>query len=337
MMEWTGIREYVGTANTNVVGGSPEPARFRSRRVPRGERMARRGGLARLASHIALVAILWASLATTAAAAAQPAGTGALAVGGPAWVATGAASLSLRVHAGPGLASPQVGSLANGTEVHVLAGPVAADGHSWYEVGAAGLAGPGWVDGAALSTAAPGQPGRATDLAVNGAAWVAHTDGLGLRVHAAPGINSPQVGSLAEGTGVRVLEGPIQADGLPWYLVSAAPLAVAGWVDGKALVAAAPPPPAPPAELAVGHPAWVAGTDGLGLRVHSAPALRSDVLGELAAGAGVQVLEGPHPADGHNWYRVSVPGLANGGWVAGRYLAATPPAASAPSGDREDA
>ena len=290
-----------------------------------------------LANVLAAIVATFTSLAPFGPAAAQPTGPAAIAVGGPAWVATGAATLSLRVHAGPGLASPQVGSLANGTEVHVLAGPVAADGHSWYEVSAAGLAGPGWVDGAALSTAAPGQPGRATDLAVNGAAWVAHTDGLGLRVHAAPGINSPQVGSLAERPRLRVLEGPISADGLPWYLVSAAPLAVAGWVDGKALVAAAPPPPAPPAELAVGHPAWVAGTDGLGLRVHAAPALRSDVLGELAAGAGVQVLEGPHPADGHNWYRVSVPGLANGGWVAGRYLAATSPAASAPVGDQDDA
>ena len=67
-------------------------------------------------------------MATTAAAAAQPTGTGALALGGPAWVATGAESLSLRLHAGAGLASPQVGSLANGTQVQVLSGPVAADG-----------------------------------------------------------------------------------------------------------------------------------------------------------------------------------------------------------------
>jgi hypothetical protein len=61
------------------------------------------------------------------------------------------------------------------------------------------------------------------------------------------------------------------------------------------------------------------------------------VLAQLAAGAEVQVLEGPHPADGHNWHPVSVPGLANGGWVAGHYLAPTPPAASAPIVDREGA
>jgi Bacterial SH3 domain len=258
--------------------------------------------------------------------AARQAGLGALAVGSAAWVSTGAASLGLRVHAGPGLASPQVESLTNGTEVRVLAGPVAVDGYGWYEVSAAGLAGPGWVDGAALSSVAPGQSGAAPGPAVNSAAWVAGTGGQGLRVHAAPGIQGPLVGSLAEGSGVRVLEGPVPSDGLPWYLVSAAPLAVAGWVDGNLLTAAAPPPPAPPA-VAIGHPAWVAGTGGLGLRVHSAPALRSDVAGELGAGTEAQVLEGPVTADGHNWYRVSVPGLPGGGWVAGGYLSAAPPAA----------
>jgi hypothetical protein len=74
-------------------------------------------------------------------------------------VATGTEGLNLRVHAGPALASEQVGSLTNGTEVRVLEGPVAADGHTWYRVEAAGLAGPGWVDGAALSAAPPGQAG----------------------------------------------------------------------------------------------------------------------------------------------------------------------------------
>jgi len=122
-----------------------------------------------------------------------------------------------------------------------------------------------------------------------------------------------------------VLEGPVAADGLPWYLVSGAPLAVAGWVDGKALTGAAPASPGGHGAVAVGRPAWVAGTGGERLRAHAAPALASDVLEALGEGAEVHVLEGPHPAEGYQWYRVSGPGL-NSGWVAGRYLSPTPPA-----------
>jgi hypothetical protein len=97
---------------------------------------------------LALVLTIVALVGTTVAAA-QEAGT--LPLGSPAWVTTGTEGLHLRVHAEPMLASEQVGSLANGTEVQVLEGPVTADEHTWYRIEAAGLAGPGWVDGASLS------------------------------------------------------------------------------------------------------------------------------------------------------------------------------------------
>jgi hypothetical protein len=148
----------------------------------------------------------------------------------------------------------------------------------------------------ATALAAPAQQAAADTPAVGAPAWVIGTGGRSLRVRSAPGLAGERIGSLAEGTQVQVLEGPVAADELPWYRVSADGLAGPGWVTGKALSAVAAAPPGGTA--AVGRPAWVAGTRGLDLRVRSAPALGSDVLGEMAAGAGVQVLEGPHAAGG---------------------------------------
>jgi hypothetical protein len=185
----------------------------------------------------------------------------------------------------------------------------------------------------ATALAAPAQQAAADTVVVGAPAWVDGTEGRGLRVRSAPGLTGERIGSLAEGARVQVLEGPVAADELPWYRISATGLASSGWVDGKALTAAAPPPPNGQATVAVDRPAWVAGTGGLDLRVRSAPALGSDVLGELIAGAGVQVLEGPHAAEGYEWYRVSAgPNLS--GWVAGRFLSAIPPASSAPAPNR---
>ena len=173
--------------------------------------------------------------------------------------------------------------------------------------------------------AAAAQQDGAGPPAVGRPAWVATgTEGLNLRARAAPALASEQVGSLANGTQVEVLQGPVAADGLPWYRVRTAGLAGSSWVDGEALTVAAPAPPGGGAG-AVGRPAWVAGTGGLDLRVRSAPALTSDVLGELRAGAEVQVLEGPHAAEGYEWYRVTAAGLTLSGWVAGHFLSATPP------------
>src|SRR4051812_47655997 len=78
--------------------------------------------------------------------------------------------------------------------------------------------------------------------------------------------------------------------------------------------------------LAVGSGAWVTGTGGVGLDVRSAPLTSTSLVGAVADGTPVQVLEGPIAAGGLSWYRVSAPGLATSGWADGAYLAASPPA-----------
>lgn len=178
-------------------------------------------------------------------------------------------------------------------------------------------------------------------LVVGSTVYVTGTGPEGLRVHQAPDVNSPQLGTLAEGTAVQVVAGPASDEGLPWYQVSGGGLAAPGWVDGQALAVSPPAAPAagaatptdtaPPvgATVAAGSAAWVEGTQGVGLRVHTAPSLSSDVVASLPDGTPVQVVEGPTGADGYEWYRVSGPGVIGSGWAAGQFLSAAPPASFA--------
>ena len=297
-----------------------------------------------------------------------------LAVGSGAWV-SGTGSAGLDVHSAPLTSSTVVGGLTDGTPVQVLEGSLSASGLTWYRVSASGLAGSGWVDGAYLTAAPPAPP----PLAVGTMARVAGTQGSGLDAHSAPLLASAVTGGLSPGAVAQVLEGPVDADGMTWYRVTAPDLASPGWVDGGYLVpataaaaspravaaappapvalpapagappaaappagAAAPPPaagepaaaappappPPPPAPtatptrpgLAVGGNAIVGGAGPLGLRVRANPGLGSPQIGTLWDGTRVDVLAGPVPLDGQNWYQIGAPGLPAQGWVIGAAL-----------------
>ena len=101
------------------------------------------------------------------------------------------------------------------------------------------------------------------------------------------------------------------------------PLSASAQEDAAVIAPVAPEDQA--GAVAVGGTAWVSGTNGAGLRVHTAPLLESNVLGLLNANAPVLVLEGPIAVEGTNWYRVSSVTLPRSGWVAGQFLAPTPP------------
>ncbi len=64
--------------------------------------------------------------------------------------------------------------------------------------------------------------------------------------------------------------------------------------------------------------AWVAGTDGLGLRLRSAPSLGASILLVMPEGSLVTLLGGTQTADGHLWRQVSYAGQE--GWAASQYL-----------------
>ena len=70
--------------------------------------------------------------------------------------------------------------------------------------------------------------------------WIAGTGAAGLNVRSAPQLGSDLLGALHDGDLVRVVEGPVAADGINWYRVEATARADSGWVDGEAL---SPTPP----------------------------------------------------------------------------------------------
>ncbi len=84
------------------------------------------------------------------------------------------------------------------------------------------------------------------------------------------------------------------------------------------IVATPPPPP-----LSAGARAEVFGTGADQLRVRSGPGTTYATLQIVPDGTQVQVLEGPSPADGFQWWRVQLPD-GTVGWVVGDFLRTIP-------------
>lgn len=95
---------------------------------------------------------------------------------------------------------------------------------------------------------------------------------------------------------------------------TSAPQAPTATFTPMVIVATPPPPP-----LGAGVQAEVFGTGADQLRVRSGPGTTYATLQIVGDGTRVQVLEGPSPADGFQWWRVQ---LSDGtiGWVVGDFL-----------------
>jgi len=108
--------------------------------------------------------------------------------------------------------------LADGARLRVVEGPVSADGYQWWR-----LEGLGWAAGMYLSPLAP-------SLEPGGRARVNVGAGSCLNLRNAPAIFSPPGNCLADGTSVRLVDGPFAADGQTWWRIEGQ-----GWVSGEYL------------------------------------------------------------------------------------------------------
>jgi hypothetical protein len=116
------------------------------------------------------------------------------------------------------------------------------------------------------------------------------------------------------GSAVRLIKTPGNMTGtgpfIAWGQVSASAVAAAP----TATVPGTVPTSGAPATLKIGGTATVQTTQGDVLRMHSGPGLTFAIVKQLPNGTKVSILEGPHSADGLNWWRIREPGGVSG-WV----------------------
>lgn len=203
----------------------------------------------------------------------------------------------------PSATAPALLLLTEGTVGTITAGPVVADGYTWYEFSMTDREGlPGWVAGEFLTPAGEAPLGGTLVVAL---------DGLNLR--AASGLAGPVIAALPAGMRVDLVGGPAEVDGYEWYEVASLDGAMQGWVAGNYLTA----PPAG-AAFAPGDAVVVTIAD---LNYRERPGLDGPVRTTLALGTTGRIIGGPISADGQVWYQIA-PATADGnGWVSATYLA----------------
>jgi cell wall-associated NlpC family hydrolase len=180
--------------------------------------------------------------------------------------------------------------------------------------------------------------------AQDGLAVVAHTDGEGLNLRAAPSLDAEVLLGMPEGATVTTLsDAAPDESGQLWTQVSYAGVTGYSASDYLEAVSETPaPPPAPgpgdnPTDEppAVGAQAVVGGTGGDGLNLRAGPGTDADILTALPDGTLVEITGGPvNDADGAPWYQVAAADGASG-WAIGLYLvgsAAPPPPADDAAG-----
>jgi pimeloyl-ACP methyl ester carboxylesterase len=170
------------------------------------------------------------------------------------------------------------------------------------------------------SSPAPVTPPPATPPPTTKSATVANTGGTGLHIRSSPGIDSPILATMPDGTQTTILGGPSVVNGFTWWNVRAIVNGTqyTGWSGiGEWL---SPPP-------SVGSIVTVSYTSGIGLDLHSSTSRSSTVVVALPEGTQMNVINGPVSSEGYVWW--SLRGVLNGtqytGWSAtGPWLVPNP-------------
>ncbi|MDD2921274.1 MAG: hypothetical protein PHQ36_03225 [Anaerolineales bacterium] len=80
-----------------------------------------------------------------------------------------------------------------------------------------------------------------------------------------------------------------------------------------------------PNTIGVGAYVQISGTEGEGLKIHSAPSLNSDLVFFGGESEVFVVREGPQTADGYTWWKLVAPyDETRAGWAAADFLAVVP-------------
>jgi N-acetylmuramoyl-L-alanine amidase len=226
-------------------------------------------------------------------------------------------SETLNLRSAPGLNSQVILVMQRGAIVEEISGPTVMDGFHWLLVSFHGQQ--GFAASEFLSASGgEGQCSSDCQLTPGGFARV-NADFLNLRC--GPSIDCDIIMSVPEGTVVKLLDGPTEADGFHWWHVSFDDHE--GFMAGEFLEAVSGPGPSPQpcdsgCDMHKGDDAVVT-SDTLNLR--SGPGLNCPVIDVMSKGDHVEVLDDPIQADGFHWFKVSFNGEV--GFAAGEFLKAS--------------
>ncbi|CAN5625850.1 hypothetical protein BH23CHL4_BH23CHL4_09230 [soil metagenome] len=217
--------------------------------------------------------------------------------------------VNLRTSAG--LTGSVIRLLSEGVHGVVHAGPVTANGSSWYQIATDYAT--GWSVADFLTRNPPtdwkrGRFGRDQVVELN--------DSANLR--RLPSINGLLIDLLPAGMSATILGGPEDADANRWYKAST--LLGQGWIAARFLSPSDQSAP-PPASSRFETGDRVIVDDGP-VNIRTSSNTSSSIIASLSTGTTGTVLSGPSSGSGYTWYQLSTG--SGSGWVADAFLAAAP-------------
>jgi uncharacterized protein YgiM (DUF1202 family) len=209
----------------------------------------------------------------------------------------------INIRSAPGTSASKVAVLYTNETARVVDGPREADGYVWYRLESSKGTGWGVSRYLGLGTA---DPGGSASFGIGDTVAV-DTDGINLRSE--PGLAGSRVKVLYTDETAKVTDGPRKVDGYTWYKLASG--SDSGWAVGYYLRRDTE------TGLVAGATARV--FDGE-LNLRAGAGTSESVIGVLADGTYVEVLDGPESADGYDWIRVSSSRFGSG-WCVSDFLA----------------
>ncbi len=209
----------------------------------------------------------------------------------------------INIRTSPGVSAKVVTILHQNETGRIVDGPKSADGYVWYKIETSSNTGWGVSRYLGHGTA---DPGGGSSIQIGDIVAV-DTDGINLRD--TPGLNGARVKVIYTDEQATVVDGPKKVDGYTWFRLQAG--ADRGWAVSLYLRLETD------TGLTPGSTARVFDGD---LNLRSGPGADRSVVGVLADGAYVEVLDGPTAADGYDWLKVNSARFGSG-WCASEFLA----------------
>ncbi|MGB3330688.1 MAG: SH3 domain-containing protein [Thermomicrobiales bacterium] len=131
-----------------------------------------------------------------------------------------------------------------------------------------------------------------------------HRVSAALNLRTGAGTSNAIIVTLPVGTRLKLLGGPISANGYQWYQVQAEGYGT-GWAINAFDVIVTETPSTPPPTTTPPPASWTHIVDNGPLNLRSGAGTSYGVIGSLANGVKLRLLTGPTSANGYTWYQVT--------------------------------